>query len=222
MRMNILAIPISHALTSLASLPTQGQSNLAGTWEGQAQHASATGPFGQTFTIRLRIGENGTATVDYPTLYCKGTLIWQRTVGQASEYREQIDVGKNNCAPNGTVLIQGKSGGLDWHWTGGPLKQVSATAQLLRAQAQQPSPPSAQTGVDPFAYCQAKGNTPTSEETPTVVAYAVGAGAWWRCKGGEVYGCYPGASGRACQRWNASKKPTQSIREACRPIWYGC
>ena len=43
---------------------------------------------------------------------------------------------------------------------------------------------------------------------------AVGA-TNWRCSGGKVYVCAGGAAGSACQKMNASREPSQDIRETC-------
>jgi hypothetical protein len=72
---------------------------------------------------------------------------------------------------------------------------------------------------DPFAYCRAKQNTASEEGAPNVIGQAVEPkepeAVWWKCKNGEVYGCFGGAGGRPCLRWNPSKTPTQSIRQSC-------
>ena len=39
---------------------------------------------------------------------------------------------------------------------------------------------------------------------------------YWRCMDGRVYGCFGGASGRACQSWNTNKNPSAAIRAFCR------
>lgn len=50
-------------------------------------------------------------------------------------------------------------------------------------------------------------------ERPKEVA-AVGA-TNWRCMDGKVYVCDGGASGSACEKMNASRKPSKEIRETC-------
>jgi hypothetical protein len=79
---------------------------------------------------------------------------------------------------------------------------------------------------DPFEFCKAVKNVDNSEsmddkryvgpETPSVILKAMGGPAAWRCMDGNVYGCFLGASGRACLRWkNVTTSPTQSIRQFC-------
>jgi hypothetical protein len=83
--------------------------------------------------------------------------------------------------------------------------------------------------TDPFAYCRSvKNSEPDFNETntPRVICERIGfqyggefknvcMGIVWRCQDGNVYGCITGASGRACQHWDTSKKPTQNIRQYC-------
>ncbi|MBV9990053.1 MAG: hypothetical protein JOZ72_02065 [Alphaproteobacteria bacterium] len=37
----------------------------------------------------------------------------------------------------------------------------------------------------------------------------------WRCMGGRVYACYLGATGRACMKTRAVRKPTAVLRRYC-------
>jgi hypothetical protein len=37
----------------------------------------------------------------------------------------------------------------------------------------------------------------------------------WRCSDGKVYVCAGGASGSACKKMNASRKPSQEIQQTC-------
>jgi len=88
--------------------------------------------------------------------------------------------------------------------------------------------------ADPFEYCRYVRNAypvDINEEKildskysgpviPKEVAVALketgGYSLYWRCMDGRVYGCFGGASGRACLSWNTSKNPSAAIREFCR------
>jgi len=90
--------------------------------------------------------------------------------------------------------------------------------------------PNSTTYRDPFEFCRAAANVdPTGPDgemndaryvgpkIPSAVSKAFDSdNVAWRCMGGQVYGCYMGASGRACQRWKTAKpSPTRSIRDWC-------
>src|SRR5690349_18287316 len=91
------------------------------------------------------------------------------------------------------------------------------------------SPAAAQgTYQDPFAFCRAARNTPaiggestfrdnryTGPQVRQVILNAMGdSNSTWRCKDGAVYGCYLGASGRACDRQTATA-PDAQMRRFC-------
>ena len=90
--------------------------------------------------------------------------------------------------------------------------------------------PNSTTYRDPFEFCKAAANVdPTGPDgemnDPRYVGPKIPAAVSktfdsdnvaWRCMGGQVYGCYLGASGRGCQRWKTAKpSPTRSIRDWC-------
>ncbi len=93
----------------------------------------------------------------------------------------------------------------------------------------QTSPPlsaSAKTYTDVFAYCKAVRNSGYNEgnsapgysgpsEPEPVVSALRDPTAAWRCMGGSVYGCHPGASGFACVHADASLLPTAEMRQLC-------
>ena len=78
---------------------------------------------------------------------------------------------------------------------------------------------------DPFAFCKAVGDTDWTEgnsypgyigpQSPQAVVKVIGEPAGWRCIGGDVYGCYPGASGRACLKRDPSTRPTPGMMDYC-------
>ena len=96
--------------------------------------------------------------------------------------------------------------------------------------------PTAATYTDPFAYCAAVGtiDTPdaayTGPKMPDVLAEglkkASGAAAdapldlfttnsFWRCMGGQVYGCFVGANLPCTSKANTDKTPTAAEQDFC-------
>ena len=86
---------------------------------------------------------------------------------------------------------------------------------------------------DPFQFCKATRTVDNSgpdgemddrryvgPKIPSSVSRAFSSdNVVWRCMNGHVYGCYLGASGRACQRWSKAKpSPTPSIRKFCATV----
>src|SRR4051794_23323174 len=104
-----------------------------------------------------------------------------------------------------------------------PMRTLILTALMILAYATVNQASAQKSPADPFAYCKTKRNTDLIQDAPGLIQDAPKVildalktnSAWWRCKDGEVYGCQTGASGRACARWDPSKKPTQAIRQAC-------
>ncbi len=118
-----------------------------------------------------------------------------------------------------------------------PPKQQFATSAPTGASASQPKSicPSAATGVytNPFAYCKAvvdqdggEGGVEDSRyvgtNPPAVVVNAmmnkfpnIRGPYTWRCMDGDVYGCYMGASGRACAKRDTSQRQLSAIGQFC-------
>ena len=103
-------------------------------------------------------------------------------------------------------------------------------SQLVPAHAATTSPP--QTYDNVFAYCRAlKGHarreasiSPEEDVHPgysgpsepaAVVAWLHEPTAAWRCMGGQVYACYPGADGGACAHETISVTPPLSFWQFC-------
>lgn len=107
------------------------------------------------------------------------------------------------------------------------LKQLGLAVQPAEAAVPKaPRPPaaakSAAANVDAFSYCQTAvnldrhGNTTIDRESSAAIAKVVRTDAFdWRCMDGAVFACELGASGRACQKMNASKLPTAAISAFC-------
>jgi hypothetical protein len=109
-------------------------------------------------------------------------------------------------------------------------RQGQDTAAAVGEKEPFPTSPGSTTYRDPFAFCRAAANVdPTGPDgemndaryvgpkIPSVVSETFDSdNVTWRCMGGQVYGCYLGASGRACQRWKTAKpSPTRSVRDWC-------
>jgi hypothetical protein len=173
MRTFIFVALIGLALTSVPPGITQADFTV-GTWAGQGyQNPAGAVP---SWTIRLRILENGNGIIQYPSLSCGGTLMKQPIAGVAA-YREHIDYGKDKCIDNGRVVIQERADELFWYWSGEGTKAptASATAVLSRVSAQQQSiervaapqstprnsspQSSGSPPADPFSFCQSVKNT---------------------------------------------------------------
>jgi hypothetical protein len=83
--------------------------------------------------------------------------------------------------------------------------------------------------TNPFAYCKAAVNKDTEGEggiidsqyaggnPPDVVVNKMGGACTWRCMDGAVYGCFLGASGRACMKPESSNSQRQilAMRQFC-------
>jgi hypothetical protein len=109
----------------------EAQSIPTGTWEGQGFQKNRSGPV-MSWSIRLRILQNGNGTIEYPSLNCGGTLTRLPTAVIA-QYREHIDHG-SMCADNGTVEIQVDRDKLLYHWASeGANPQMTAVGELSRA-----------------------------------------------------------------------------------------
>jgi len=109
-------------------------------------------------------------------------------------------------------------------------RQGQDAAAAVREKEPFPTSPGSTTYRDPFEFCKAATNVdPTGPDgemndpryvgskVPSAVSKTFDSNnVAWRCMGGQVYGCYMGASGRACQRWKTAKpSPTRSIRDWC-------
>jgi hypothetical protein len=109
-------------------------------------------------------------------------------------------------------------------------RQGQDTAAYARDKEPVPASSGSTTYRDPFEFCKAAANVdPTGPDgamndaryvgptIPSAVSKAFDSdNVTWRCMGGQVYGCYLGASGRACQRWTTAKpSPTRSVRDWC-------
>ena len=76
--------------------------------------------------------------------------------------------------------------------------------------------------ADPFSYCQAVVNADNEGEGGITDKRYIGPGSppelngeWWRCIGGEVVACQPGASGRACMKHDVSTIPSPGMIQYC-------
>ena len=201
MRFIIYAVLIGLTCSTISQAAVQGQSNPVGIWKGKAYQANPAGP-GMSYDISLRINETGNGIIQYPSLSCIGTLI--RQPGDVIQYREQLTLGKERCVDNGKVVLEKRGDQLFWQWSGQGTRapNTTATAMLSQVVPQRQLPPvtSVPKGIDPFAYCRDKRNTAEIEDdNPAKIivdalkaAGGGAAGGWWRCKDGQVYGCYPG------------------------------
>jgi hypothetical protein len=105
MRALTAAILIGVAMNSVIPSAAAAQSIPAGTWEGQGFQKSRSGPV-VSWSIRLRILQNGNGIIEYPSLNCGGTLTKLPTTVIA-QYREHIDHGKEMCADKAHPAVPG-------------------------------------------------------------------------------------------------------------------
>lgn len=106
---------------------------------------------------------------------------------------------------------------------------TSTLPATLGDRGSQPVPPqaTAKTYQNVFAYCRAvrhtsyaDASTPpgyTGPQEPAEVVAAVHADiAGWRCMGGHVYACYPGADGAACMHVTIAVTPPAAFWRFCK------
>jgi hypothetical protein len=131
MRAVWLAILIGLAPILLISSGAEAQTIPVGTWEGQGFQKNRSGPV-VSWSIRLRILQNGNGNIEYPSLNCGGPLTRLPTTVVA-QYREHIDHGGGMCADNGIVEIQEDRNKLIYHWASeGITPQMTAVGELSR------------------------------------------------------------------------------------------
>jgi hypothetical protein len=105
--------------------------SLVGTWTGKG-HQSPAGESGSDWSISMTIGE-GSASIDYPSLGCGGTLTEISNDGTTAEYRESITYGRDLCSDGGTITVRFFRDGLSWTWVGQSQgQQYNAIAVLDR------------------------------------------------------------------------------------------
>jgi hypothetical protein len=104
------------------------------TWTGLGLQAG-TGGAVETWTIRLTLNADGSASIAYPSLNCGGSLTRLRSDGDLTEYRETLTYGLDKCVNLGTVGVLPRAGTLIWYWTGENTTSPGdvATAVLRRA-----------------------------------------------------------------------------------------
>jgi hypothetical protein len=89
---------------------------LIGTWRGTG-HQTPAGASGADYPVVMVVG-NGTASIDYPSLKCGGTLTQLSASGSSAQYREHISHGQDRCTDGGTVTVNLDNGRLVWSWVG--------------------------------------------------------------------------------------------------------
>ncbi|HEY6630095.1 MAG TPA: hypothetical protein VIZ90_01455 [Rhizobiaceae bacterium] len=105
--------------------------SLAGTWTGQG-HQSPAGLTGAEWPISMTIGE-GTASIDYPSLGCGGSLTEISNDGTSAKYRERITYGQDVCIDGGAITVTFFQDSLSWTWVGQSQgQQYNAVAVLRR------------------------------------------------------------------------------------------
>ncbi|MES1202981.1 MAG: hypothetical protein ABUS57_16205 [Pseudomonadota bacterium] len=99
-----------------------------GVWRGIGLQVDAGGKQSE-WTIDLQIKADGSATIEYPSLKCGGTLARLPSGG----YRETITYG--NCVTGGTIGFVPMGGKLIWYWTTDEpgARDINATAVLFAA-----------------------------------------------------------------------------------------
>ncbi|MEO5758748.1 MAG: hypothetical protein ABIQ51_18010 [Mesorhizobium sp.] len=90
--------------------------SLTGTWIGKG-HQSPAGAGGADWAIAMTIND-GSASIDYPSLSCGGSLSQTSRDDTSAEYHESITYGQDKCIDGGTVTVRFFKGNLSWTWVG--------------------------------------------------------------------------------------------------------
>jgi hypothetical protein len=105
--------------------------SLTGTWVGSG-HQSPAGGAGADWSIAMTIND-GSASIDYPSLGCGGSLAQISRDDASAEYRESIAYGQDKCIDGGTITVRFFRGNLSWTWVGQANGQpYNAVAVLTR------------------------------------------------------------------------------------------
>ncbi|TPM38291.1 hypothetical protein [Mesorhizobium sp. B2-3-4] len=87
-----------------------------GTWTGNG-HQSPQGDAGADWSITMTIGD-GSASIDYPSLGCGGSLSQTSRDDMSAEFHESITYGQDKCIDGGDITVRFYKGNLSWTWVG--------------------------------------------------------------------------------------------------------
>ncbi|TJV25334.1 MAG: hypothetical protein E5Y04_11000 [Mesorhizobium sp.] len=90
--------------------------SLSGTWVGNG-HQSPAGEAGADWAIVMTIND-GSASIDYPSLGCGGSLSQRSRDDISAEYHESITYGQDKCIDGGNITVRFYKGNLSWIWVG--------------------------------------------------------------------------------------------------------
>jgi hypothetical protein len=123
----LIAMAFGVLMAAFATMAS-AQAAPVGVWRGIGLQVDSGGKQSE-WTIDLRIKADGSATVEYPSLKCGGTL----AALPGGKYRETITHG--DCVTGGTVGFVPMGGKLIWYWTTDQpdFRDVNATAVLFAA-----------------------------------------------------------------------------------------
>ena len=89
---------------------------MTGTWVGSG-HQSPAGDAGADWSIAMTIGD-GSASIDYPSLGCGGSLSQTARDATSAEFHESITYGQDKCIDGGDITVRFFKGNLSWTWVG--------------------------------------------------------------------------------------------------------
>ncbi len=90
---------------------------LYGEWSGTVYQ---NGPhnFKSSYDAKIVLKGN-TGQMNYASLSCGGTIVFERKSENKYFYRETITYGKSKCMDGGLIEVSLHGNSLDWTWTGG-------------------------------------------------------------------------------------------------------
>jgi hypothetical protein len=105
--------PIFQNLPCTVNAPA---ASLNGTWVGSG-HQSPAGDAGADWSIAMTIGD-ASASIDYPSLGCGGSLSQTSRDDASAEFHENITYGQDKCINGGDITVRFFKGNLSWTWVG--------------------------------------------------------------------------------------------------------
>lgn len=122
-------------LVGAVAAQTPQQDWLRGSWEGTGYQTDDASTWTMRLTMRPRKKGAVEVAIEYPSLKCGGR--WQLLSANkiVARFRERLTTGQNDCANNGSVLLQRLSSGqLLFLYSNQGSRTLTASALLNRAQ----------------------------------------------------------------------------------------
>ena len=116
----------------LMGLPALGQT-LSGEWCGEAEQIGP-GDHRSRWSATLTL-KGPTGRMDYPSLDCGGTLLFERVDGSVSFFRERIDYGHDRCIDGGLISVEPVGASVHWEWSGSGANAAAMLTPQCRLQS---------------------------------------------------------------------------------------